>query len=78
MADLQALFKMIEELPREQFDELEQFVEEQAQKMSDVDAWMNALDEAVQEFRQGQSEEELDAIIEGMNAEYIETDWRQS
>jgi CheY-like chemotaxis protein len=40
--------------------------------MSDVDAWMSALDTAVEEFRKGLTEEELDAIIDDMNVEYIE------
>jgi len=82
MNDLQALLQQIDQLSRDELIIVEQHLQARKQKtetleavsQEDVEAWMTALHEAINDFRAGLTEGELDEIIDAMNAEYVDPD----
>jgi hypothetical protein len=71
MADLQALFEMIERLEPEDVEEVRRFIEQHQPiippKEKDPELRILALQEALNEFREGLSKRELKLILEAMN-----------
>lgn len=78
MTDLQALFKTIEELPREELERVGQFVEQRKRQISpiqlrineDVETRIAALHTALAEFREGLTEGELEELLLAMSTKF--------
>lgn len=79
MTDLQALFREIEQLSPEEFEQLDRFIVAYRADISsarpgpeeqDIEARVAALHEALAEFRAGLSEQELNELVAAMNVDY--------
>lgn len=77
MMDLQTILEAIDQLPREEFQQVKQHVDELAQQVPqtpihDVEARIAALNQAMENFWEGYSDAEVEAVIDDMNSEFIE------
>lgn len=86
MTDLEALKDAIRHLSPEQYREIRQFVNQNADDIfndalevippveEDVETRMAILNKAFADIRESMSPEELEEMIEIMNSEYVDTD----
>ncbi len=73
MTDLQALFTQLDALSPEEFAQVrayfeqKQVIESSKPSPSELEAWMNALDQAIDEFREGLTEKQLEELLLAMS-----------
>lgn len=77
MTDLQTILEGIDTLPLDALQQIEQHIAERRQVLEQVDLnevenQITALDDAFENFWHGFSDDEVEAIIDDMNQEYIE------